>query len=431
MCNEYLLSSKLIDKNIVLCYTFLFKIGIVRLRTRILHKEANLETRSRILEKIAGSALLEEGNRTIREVISNRTLFRRLCEEPNAAARIAQFLDGSVDDVRAFRQLCMGVWLAMANEAAMDDNGGLLVLIDKEKLNFCGKLRDQRNMLLRQAVMRQIERSAVFRTNGLNAEFRCKSVLDIGGGTLIGSVMVREIFPEAGIEAVEPGLLTKRVKRIAQQKKVALFEGFSECSNNFDTILLHFVLEHDEKQAKDLLRESVRRLNPTGRISIAVPNFSAFHRTVETRARVNGRDTKSRLSRHDILSGHQVIFTEARLKTLAFEVMAEEKVVWPVQTCTILPRPLSFNLMCAMKQQTALHDLECAGHIPGLEEQGSVICMSIGNGAKQYPILVNRDGETARMFRKLIGGQSGNPIEVRHRVQEAVCELYPWLFDES
>lgn len=390
----------------------------------------DVETRNRILDKLAAASLPKEEAGTIRAVISNKTLFHRLCEAPDASARIDQFLNGSEGEAHAFRQFCMGAWLAMANEAAMDDNGQLLVVIDKDRLRFRGRMRDQRNMLLRQAVMRQIERWAVFRANGLNAEAKSRSVLDVGAGTLIGSVMMREMFSEAEIVAVEPGLVTKRAKSITKHKRIVLHKDFSECGSRFDTILLHFVLEHDEKQAKELLRESIRRLNPSGRISIAVPNFSSFHRAVETRARVNGRDTESRLSRHDILSGHQVIFTQARLKALIVEVMTEENVAWPVHTCTILPRPLSFNLMCAMREQTALHNLERAGHIPGLEEQGSVICMSIGIGAKQYPTPVNQNGKTARMFRQLIGDRPGSTTDIRRRVSKAARELYPQLFSE-
>ncbi len=292
------------------------------------------------------------------------------------------------------RKVCMGVWLEQCSGFAINNNGDLEVNIDKTGVTFSDKfnahLTNQTKSIIptfyRQATFRQIERYFVMKANGLfDQDFKPKTIADIGAGSLIGAAMMRDTYPEATITAYEPGLIREKTLKIAQKKNITLINESLESyqpDQKFDLILLHFVLEHDRKQAQSLIKEALKRLSKNGKISIAVPNFEAWHREFETVQNMNKRDPITRLSTHDIMSGHQIIFSVEELMQIITEAQKEQGYHFATQAQTILPRPLSFiKIMAQTPDNQILYDLEQQGHPKGKSHQGSVIAATIGHSS--------------------------------------------------
>lgn len=366
----------------------------------VVNKVESLLTEARIEETAA---------ETILDFLKRPYLVKELLHNKEALTAVREAKTGSPEVLEKLRLLCMGVWLESTSTFAIDNDGELSGEVVDGELRLSGEVAKQENMLYRQAIIRQIERWAVMQENGLLGEIDKseKRVLDVGPGTLIASTMMRKRFPNGKITGVEPGLITPKTEAIAKKKDIELIRGGIEkvpAGRKYDYVMLHFVLEHSVKQAKDLVRESLRRLDKDGEISIAAPNFDAFHREVEAAIGMNQRNAETRLSQHDHLSGHQVIFTKEALVVLIEEVMKEEGISLPVRAKTILPRPFAFNTLCALNEHKDLLELGKSGNIPGMEEKGSVLCIKVGGRNEEMEFKPSADSgkKTREIFRKLI-----------------------------
>lgn len=388
----------------------------------------------RIDDVLATAPIKPEDADTIRDVLQRRALKEMLLANPEGRPAIEAASTGDLEAIEKLRLLCQGVWLESTNTFAISEEGELVIDVANGELQLAPEVTaNEHEALYRQAILRQIERDMVMDFNGLKGPISDlpKNVLDVGSGTLIGSSMMRRRFPQGDITAVEPGFISEKTRAIAEKKDIELVHGgLDEVSEarKFDTIILHFVLEHSVDQARDLVRQALRRLAEGGEISIAVPNFDAFHRELETTLKMNQRDPNSRLSLHDNLSGHQVIFTKEKLLALIHEVMQEEGVELPVEANTILPRPFAFNELAAANRHRQLLDLEKGGHIPGMEEKGSVLCITIGqkDGSSQH---MERDSgeETRRLFTEIIEQYLEKRPKARNDVTEFLKTNYPEL----
>ena len=344
--------------------------------------------------KVNGQTITDEDISTVMGVF-NRPVFTNYLaatQYDEAMACIAQILEGerAGDGFDKLRKLCMGVWLENCSSFAISDEGKMLVKCDGKQVVFDDVFQehlddksDEASTYYRQAALRQIERYYVMAANGLFEEqFRPKRIADIGSGTLIASVMMHDRLPDAHIDAYEPGLISPKSTAIAQKTGITLHASefhADEASPKYDLIMLHFVLEHDEAQARELIRNALHMLAPGGKISISVPNYNAHHREQELLLKMNKRDPNTRLSAHDVLSGHQIIFTPEQLAAMIEEIKKEENLEIPLQMQTILPRPFAFNTMIGLsKDDTLLDTLEREGHPKGLQQQGSVIAISLG-----------------------------------------------------
>ena len=373
-------------------------------------KNFEIEAVKKTVESLRIEARIEESSaETILDVLKRQTLIRELLHNKEGLTTLREAKTGSPEALEKLRLLCMGVWLESTSTFAINSEGGLNVDIIDGELHLSGEIAEQKNMLYRQAIIRQIERWAVMQENGLLGETdeSSKTVLDVGSGTLIVSTMMRKRFPNAEITSVEPGLVSPKTVAIAEKKNIELIHGGLQeigGTKKYDYIILHFVLEHSVKQAKDLVRESLKRLADGGEISIAVPNFDAFHREVETAIGMNQRNPETRLSQHDHFSGHQIIFTKESLIALIQEVMEEEGLSLPIHAKTILPRPFAFNTLCAMNEHKELLNLEKAGNIPYLQNNGSVLCITVGGKTEKVETQPTADNgeKTKEIFRKLI-----------------------------
>ncbi len=412
-------------------------------------REKNFEveevaTVERAVELLRTEARIEASSaETILDVLRRATLVRELLQNKEGLSTLREASTGNPEALEKLRLLCMGVWLESTSTFAINDDGELNVAIVDGELHLSGEIAEQKNMLYRQAVIRQIERWAVMQANGLlgESEESSKKVLDVGSGTLIAATMMRKRFPNAEITGVEPGLVTQKTVAIAEKKHIELLHGQLEKvekDKKYDYVILHFVLEHSVKQARDLIRESLKRLADGGEISIAVPNFDAFHREIETAIGMNRRDPETRLSQHDNFSGHQIIFTKDTLVALIQDVMKEEGLSLPIQAKTILPRPFAFNTLCAMYEQEELLALEKSGNMPEMEDKGSVLCITIGGGAEKREALqaVDRSGNTKQIFKKLIDKFIASSPETAEQYRKKALlafleETYPDLVAEK
>ncbi len=341
------------------------------------------------------------------------------------------------------RKLAMSIWLDHINTSAIDESGKILVRIQGQALNIDQQLVNQRNARYRQAIIRQIEREVVMDECGLfdleNVSNRSMRLLDVGAGSCINSVMMRNKYPNMEITAVDPGVLTPKIREIVTRKEINYIRGEIDDVNekDSDVINLQFVLEHDLKSSKDILRTAIRKIADGGMISIAVPNFNAFHRELEVAIGKNKRDPVSRLSELDHLVGHQIIFTRNQLMEIIETVMREEKVELPTFSKTILPRPFSFNTLIALKEQETLWQLHVAGHIPGMEEMGSVICINIGQEPNSTLPKAPHPQTTQKLFQKILYKQVFHDIKKADKEKEVMklidylYEHYPILISES
>lgn len=355
----------------------------------------------------AGASGTLETVKNTQEILAKQTFIDKLSEDlPRFSSLLKNFNEGIAASLDNLHEFCMGAFLEMTNSPTLSDEGE--ILIDVNEKNGVRILRpDGHEMLVRQAVAAQIERWAVFRANGLveTLEPKPDKILCVGGGTLIECVMLRQRFPEAEIVAVEPGFISHKSRKIAQLHGIALRAGdlaSIDAQEKFDLITLHFVLEHAAEEATNIVREALERLALNGLISVAIPNFDAFHRELETTNGLGKRDPGTRTSEHDRYRGHKIIFQKLQILEHVKEAQDSHGTTLPVHVQTILPRPLSFAAICSISEQKKLLDLELCGHIPCMEEQGSVTCITIGGKAGQRPITVNKDGRTAAMFRELI-----------------------------
>lgn len=341
-------------------------------------------------------------------------------------------------DLEDLRKLTMGVALEHLNMLAINEQGELRIRMDRSGGVAChldrGEAIDTNNMLFRQAVLRQIERTVCMNRNGVWNLPENSAFLDIGAGApLIVSSMLRERYPASRIVAVEPGYIDPDYTRsIAHAQRIELHQAYLhhlDTKERFDTILLHFVLEHDIEQSRALLRQALLLLNPEGMLSITVPNFDAFHREFETALNLQNRDRQTRLGNHDRLVGHQIIFTKERLVTLIREVMDELGMNLPAQSQTILPRPLSFNFLAAMHEEYHLGKLDFDGHIPGMENLGSVLSVVVGKSAI-LPTPTDTTGSTRTYFKTILHrflNRENIKDEQQKRGEEFLEEKYPEL----
>lgn len=279
---------------------------------------------------------------------------------------------------RQLRQMAMGVWLNLVNAEAIAEDGTLNIHLSNEGIQLAPHLYES-DFFVRQAILRQTERYMVAQENGL-FERPWDAVLDVGAGGLALEALLRPQNPNAKMVAFEPGLLPDHVKKAAQVLNVDLRnEELTPAGlGTFDLVVLHFVLEHDEKEAAHLLEQALKCLKPGGRLSIAVPNFDAKHRRLDLERGLNGRDPGTRLSLQDHLAGHELLFTASKLEALLQSALAKFGPTLPYSIQSILPRDSAFNTMAARAQHRDLLDLHRKGHSPGEEDQGSVLMVRIG-----------------------------------------------------
>lgn len=384
---------------------------------------STLETRLALLHR--RGKISEADAQTVRSVFT-RPVFRQFLESTAGEqakdcieALATQEITEALQSFEQLRKLCMGVWLENCSSFAIDEAGEMQVKIDEEGVSFSEtfthhldtKKDGVTSTYYRQAALRQIERHYLMQANGLFEEdFHPKRIADIGAGTLIASAMMRDQNPDASIVAYEPGLVSDKSRAIAQAKQITLCEEpfrANPKAEKFDLIMLHFVLEHDIDDARDMIRQALRMLAPGGKISVGVPNFHAFHREYELEKGLSKRDPKTRLSFHDGLSGHQIIFTPEQLSALIREVQMEEGVDVPLQVQSILPRPLSFNEMMKHSSDDVLLDrLEREGHPCNLPDRGSVLAITVGSPSRyRTPISEKNATEAGTAFGELMGLQ--------------------------
>jgi hypothetical protein len=172
----------------------------------------------------------------------------------------------------------------------------------------------------------------------------------------------------------------------------------------FDLIVLHFVLEHDVKDSLNLIKEALSKLSKTGTLSIVVPNFNAFHREFETSIGTNKRNEQTRLSEHDTIAWHQIIYDHTGLEDLIVQAMQETWLSLDYEMSTNLPRPLSFKDMQNTQTQELAYMMNCLGHIPEMEHKWSVLCMTVWTKAKQlhHPLATDTSWKTAELFKQII-----------------------------
>lgn len=405
-------------------------------------KGPSLEQQNDIIQKVnkkidlllEKQELRSEDGETIKDVLDRHSLREMLLEHPEGLPALQSVSVGEDGSVERLRLLCQGVWLESTNTFAIEENGELAISIQGNELYLSPEIEAQeRKALFRQAILRQIEREIVFDTNGLKGESSDspKRILDIGSGTLIGSSMMRKRFPQGEITAVEPGFISSKTQNVAQNNGINLIHAgieSIETDKKYDVILLHFVLEHSVDQARELLRQALRRISDTGRISIAVPNFNAFHRELETLLQMNKRDPVSRLSLHDNLSGHQIIFSKENLVGLIKEVMEEEGINLPIQASTVLPRPFAFNNLSAMNRHRDLLELEKGGSIDGMEDSASVLCITIGVEEESAQNIQRGSGEkTKQIFFEILNQYIDKNPEQEEIIKRFIAEKYPSL----
>jgi trans-aconitate methyltransferase len=361
-----------------------FKIKIVELYDK---KIISKEDKQTILECVRIPILKEQ----LLSIKETTTLFRNIVEHNDE------------DSLEKIRLLCQGIWLEETNGFAVDIEGNLLVKYNQGELQISPQLKEKTCILHRQAIMRQIERIAVFEQNSISTS-NPKTVLDIGAGTLIGTTMIRTLFPKSKIDALEPGYVSQKSKNISQKLEINLIQNsFSKFKPQvkYDLIIMHFVLEHSIKEAKELIRFAIKNLSKKGKISICVPNFNSFHREFETHININKRDMKSRLSLHDSFSGHQTIFSKIDIEKIIKDVENEEHEERNVHFSTILPRPFAFNIIAGFKKHKTLSTMHKNGHIKGMSEKGSVLCITIGN-SPEHLVCIESNNLTTKEFKEII-----------------------------
>lgn len=323
----------------------------------------------------------------IQYILKTPRLKKLLDEDPEANRLFREFSNLSDGDehIETLRKLCMSIWLESINTLAIDNESNLLVDIQNDKLLISDTAKDKNDLCYRQAIIRQIERWVVMDAHGLFAlpsnMGQGLKMLDIGAGTCINDVVMKNKFPNIEIDAVEPGIESSKTKAIVEKMNINFIRGEIKDvpETEYDIILLQFILEHDLKGAKEIIREALGRLSPQGIIAIAVPNKKAFHRKLEAATDNKLRDPRTGLSPLDRLIGHQIIFDQTQLLAIIRQAMNEKSLKYPLHISTILPRPCSFDTLVDLGQHKKLFEFERYGYLPGLEDQGSVLCVTIGN----------------------------------------------------
>jgi 2-polyprenyl-3-methyl-5-hydroxy-6-metoxy-1,4-benzoquinol methylase len=345
---------------------------------------------------------------TIMDVCNNDLLIKELRHNQEFLDIISNFSQVDKKTIEKLRLICMDSWLESTSTLAINADGTLNISVVDGKLWYRKNKLDFSNTLWQQAVLRQIERWAVLNENGLYKQIDHgePKILDIGSGTLITSVMLKLQHKNAHITAIEPGFISEKTKQIAEKHNITLYNNDIDAipaNTKYDCILLHFVLEHSVKEAKRILKKALAHLAPSGFISIAVPNYHSFHREIETAIDLNQRIKKNRLSYHDRLSGHQVIFTEKELRDLINEVLSTEKRQPAVWSHSILSRPFAFNVLCQLNECTILLDIAKSESNTVLNNEGSVICAVIGNTKyRENKIIYPQKKTTEQLFKYLI-----------------------------
>ena len=366
-------------------------------------------------KNLAGNPSMADKAMTIVEILSRKKFTDRLLVEDSFINSVLDFLSDKEDGFEELRRYCMSAFLEMTNEATLNEEGNLNIIVDENGITLSPEL-NEKEMLVRQAIAAQIERWAVFRANGIE-KMTPKKILCIGAGTLIECVMLRDLFADAEIIAAEPGVISEKTRALALKKNINLVHGTIQdlsVENKFDLVVCHFVLEHDETENGTITKGIAARLNPDGAISIAVPNYDAMHRQIETAQNIGGRDQEKRISDHDRLRGHKIIYRMNEVRKLIADAIDNVEPIFgerlPVHTQTILPRPLSFANMCATPDghgswnHHKILEMELAGHLPGREDEGSVICMTVGHGLQQEPVKIDRTGKTKLLFESVLNG---------------------------
>lgn len=394
-----------------------------------------LEIKKKIIQLTQKKRVSSEDSQTILECLRIPLLRESLLNIKEINSIFTNIIEKEdYNSLEKLRLLCQGIWLEETNGFALSTEGDILIGYNQNKLYVSNQIKDKTQMLHRQAIMRQIERLSVFEQNSLTS-VNPKTILDVGAGTLIGSTMLRKLYPKSLIDALEPGYISKKVVNISKNKNINLIHNTIQKfkpTQKYDLIIMHFILEHSIKEAKELIAFSLNHLSEKGKISICVPNYDSFHREFETYINLNRRDKKSRLSLHDFFSGHQVIFSKIELESLIKEVLTKENKELEVQSSTILPRPFAFNIMGGLKKHKMLFTLEKNGHIRGMSDKGSVLCFTIGN-TSEHTISIEKKDSTTQEFRKLIEIYLHNlkKHKLQHylRAIEFLQKNYPNLID--
>ncbi|MCA9385307.1 class I SAM-dependent methyltransferase [Candidatus Dojkabacteria bacterium] len=346
----------------------------------------------------------------IKYILQNNALLKFLTEDDKFQELIeraskSRSFDQHIKDIVLY---CSDAKLEQINGLAINENGELNVEINEGKVILSPALQNINNEETYQAILRQIERESCLRHQGILKKNSFNNILDVGSGTLIGSAMLRSLNPKSRITALEPGLITKKTEKIAKNLKIELIRKElnrkqTDLQEKFDLILLHFVLEHCElEQIQTILDECINLLSEDGLISIIVPNYEAFHRKFESLIGAGGRNNDTRISKEDILIGHQHIFNKSELTEIIQSSSNFNNRNLKVTSQTILPRPISFKNFCKIEKYKELAMLDHYGHPEKLEDCGSVISLLVGKSPRQVHAKSCKSGKSDQIMFRLI-----------------------------
>lgn len=369
--------------------------GIIETAAKLAIEAAAPLTKVEMFKKILASTqecsrygIDHQMQKNMLKVINNEYYRNEFLDLPQGVKLLEDLLVRNEPD--AAKILCiylMDIYLIMTSDSVTDHSGKLLVRELNGNLEISPEIYKRplrRRMLIPMGIATHIERMAVLKANNL-MNMSPRSILDIGAGTLIVSKMLRERYGQAKIVAVEPGIITEKAQQVGQNNDIAIHHGKIETLEDpekFDLITLHFVLEHDIKDSEKILEAAMKKLAEGGTISIAVPNYNAFHRDLELAMGISDRDPVTKLSPIDRLRGHGKIFSIQEMLEMVAKVQAKLGTQLPVHAKTILPRPFSFNEIADIKEHETIYKLEQAGNPAGMEDRGSVIVLTIGNTAQ-------------------------------------------------
>lgn len=343
----------------------------------------------------------------INDILQNKELREYLFSDDRTEPLIKKLSQKiNINDLEELMLLCSGAWLEATTGIVIDKNGKNLVSIDNNYNVQISKELKTSKFFVMQAILRHIERWVTMKHQGLlNPNVKVNKILEVGAGTLICSSMLREIYPNSLIIAEEPGLLSKKSLKIAKIKNINIIRSIEEINRNekFDRILLHFVLEHcNSKEINRLIKKSIQFLAKDGVISIVIPNYNAFHRNLEIKLSAKERNKRTKLSEEDKLCGHKLIFDKKNIHQILQTQIDNLKVDLKIEYQTLLPRPLSFKNLTKIHEHQILAKLQKHGHIEGMENEGSVICLLVGKSPLQIKTPIDNTGFTKSIFTKLL-----------------------------
>lgn len=139
------------------------------------------------------------------------------------------------------------------------------------------------------------------------------SLLELGIGYGHSSLKFQNFRRHSILEGSKKAILKLR-KKCAQKMEVihTLFEDF-ETSEQFDLIVMGFILEHVDKPGL-ILRKFREFLKPKGFLFISVPNFQALNKRIGFQA--GFLKESAELSSADLAVGHKRLFSVKSLQEL-------------------------------------------------------------------------------------------------------------------